>query len=65
MLVKSDDCVNNEHGVCSGIIKKADLTGRCACPCHDSMYQLVRNTIAVVNQSQHNNLYQFTHESDI
>jgi hypothetical protein len=26
------------------------------------MYQLIRNTIAVINQSQRNNPYQFTHD---
>jgi hypothetical protein len=63
-VAKSDDCVNNEHGSCKGIIKEAaGLTKMCACPCHDSTYQLVRNTIAVV-QSQRNNPYQFMHESD-
>jgi hypothetical protein len=62
---KSGDCTNNEHGACKGIIKEADLTKICACPCHDSMYQLIRNTIGIVNQSQRNNPYQFTHDSDI
>jgi hypothetical protein len=28
------------------------------------MYHLIRNTIAVVNQNQRNNPYQFTHDSD-
>lgn len=61
---KSGDCVNNEHGSCKGIIKEADFTKMCACPCHDSTYQLVRNTIGVVNQSR-NNPYQFTSDSDV
>lgn len=62
---KSDDCVNNEHGSCKGIIKEAaDLTKMCTCPCHDSMYQLVRNTIAVLNRDQRNTPYQFTHDAD-
>jgi len=62
---KSDDCVNNEHGSCKSIIKEnADLTKICACPCHDSAYQLVRNTIAVLNRDQRNNPYQFTHDGD-
>ena len=63
---KSDDCVNNEHGSCKGIIKEAaDLTKMCACPCHDSTYQLVKNTIAVLNRDQRNNPYQFTHDGDV
>jgi hypothetical protein len=65
-VFKSDDCVNNEHGTSKGIIREtADLTKMCACPCHDSMYQLVRNTVAVTNQSQRSNPYQFTHDSDV
>jgi hypothetical protein len=62
---KSDDCVNNEHGSCKGIIKEADLTRMCACPCHDSTYQLVRNTLAVINRDQRSNPYQFTHDGDV
>jgi hypothetical protein len=62
-MFKSADCINNEHGSCDGIIKDpAGLTKVCTCPCHDSMYQLLRNTIAVVNQSQGNNPQQFTQE---
>jgi hypothetical protein len=37
----------------------------CACQCHDSTYQLIRNTIAVINREQRSNPYQFTHDSDI
>lgn len=36
----------------------------CACACHDPMYQLVRNSIALVNQSARNNPYQFTAAED-
>jgi hypothetical protein len=67
-VAKSDDCLKNDHGLCSGIIKDTvnsfTMTKMCACPCHDSMYHLIRNTIAVVNQNQRNNPYQFTHGSD-
>ena len=64
-MSKSDDCTNNEHGSCKGIIKDDAITKMCACQCHDSMYQLIRNTIAVINRDQRNNPYQFTHDSDI
>jgi hypothetical protein len=67
-VVKSEDCIRNDHGLCKGIIKEMinsfTKTKMCACPCHDSMYHLIRNTIAVVNQNQRNNPYQFTHDSD-
>jgi hypothetical protein len=65
-MVKSDECIKNDHGLCKGIIKEMvnsfTKTMICACPCHDSMYHLIRNTIAVVNQR--NNPYQFTHDND-
>ena len=68
-MSKSDDCINNEHGACKGIIKEtvnsSTITKMCACQCHDSMYQLVRNTMGVINQSQRNNPYQFTHDGDV
>jgi hypothetical protein len=67
-VARSDDCLKNDHGLCSGIIKETvnsyNMTKMCACPCHDSMYHLIRNTIAVVNQNQRNNPYQFTHDND-
>lgn len=64
--MKSDDCVNNEHGSCKVIMKEtSDLTNMCLCPCHDSTYQLVRNTIAVLNRDQRNNPYQFMHDGDV
>jgi hypothetical protein len=67
-VAKSDDCLKNDHGLCSGTIKETvnsfTLTKMCACPCHDSMYHLIRNTIAVVNQNQRNNPYQFTHDNE-
>src|SRR4030095_4248788 len=66
-VVKSDDCIKNDHGLCKGIINEIinsfTITKMCACPCHDSMYHLIRNTLAVVNQNQRNNPYQFTHDS--
>lgn len=69
MVSKSDDCANNEHAACKGIIKEtadsSTVTKMCACQCHDSTYQLVRNTLAVINQNQRSNPYQFTHDSDL
>ena len=66
-VAKSDDCTNNEHGSCEGIIKEtvdsSTITKMCACQCHDSTYQLIRNTIAVINRYQRNNPYQFTHDN--
>jgi hypothetical protein len=50
----SNRCIKNEHGLCEGIIagiidgsKKIKI---CNCPCHNNMYQLIRNTLAVVNE---------------
>ncbi len=51
---KSDRCLQNEHGSCEGIIleiiKGSKITRFCSCSCHNSMYQLIRNTLAIVNQ---------------
>lgn len=56
MLLKSADCIEHNHGSCQGSFKETvdslPVTRICACPCHDSMYQLVRNTIALVNQAE-------------
>lgn len=57
--MRSADCVENNHGTCKGFFKEelesSQVTRICACPCHDSMYQLVRNTIALVNQAERTN----------
>ena len=57
--MKSTDCAGNNHGVCEGFFKEeidsSQVTRVCTCPCHDSMYQLVRNTVALVNQSERTN----------
>jgi hypothetical protein len=51
---KSNRCIKNEHGSCEGIIAEIiDGSKRimiCNCPCHNNMYQLIRNTLAMVNQ---------------
>jgi len=68
-VCKSDDCANNQHGSCRGLIKEivnsSTITKMCACQCHDSTYQLVRNTIVVINRDQLSNPYQFTHDGDV
>ena len=55
------DCARE---IINEIINSFTITKMCACPCHDSMYSLIRNTLAVVNQNQRNNPYQFTHDND-
>ncbi|MGI0037995.1 MAG: hypothetical protein ACRD99_06530 [Nitrososphaera sp.] len=67
--MKSSDCLKNEHGQCQGFTMETGVdsstnTHMCACPCHDPMYQLVRNSLALVNQSARSNPYQFTSGSD-
>ncbi|HEY8139635.1 MAG TPA: hypothetical protein VIE86_00965 [Nitrososphaera sp.] len=66
---KSDDCVNNAHGLCKGFTKEniddfSTSTKMCTCPCHEGMYQLVRNTVALVNQSARSNPFQFSAGDD-
>jgi hypothetical protein len=69
LVWKSDDCVNNAHGLCKGFTKEdvddfSTNTKMCTCPCHDGMYQLVRNTVALVNQSARSNPFQFSAGDD-
>ncbi len=63
-MAKSSDCLDNNHGLCKGFYKETfesrPVTRICMCPCHDSTYQLIRNTVALVNASERNNPYQFT-----
>jgi hypothetical protein len=43
-------CICNNHGDCKGMIMEADvLKNFCSCNCHDSSYQLIRNSIASNN----------------
>ncbi|WP_148699975.1 hypothetical protein [Candidatus Nitrososphaera evergladensis] len=60
-MAKSSDCVENNHGRCQGHFKEemngSQVTRMCACPCHDSMYQLVRNTVALMAQAERQNPY--------
>lgn len=60
-MAKSADCVENNHGKCQGHFKEelngSQITRMCACPCHDSTYQLVRNTVALIAQAERQNPY--------
>ena len=61
--MKSADCLENNHGICKGFFKEevsssSQVTRVCACQCHDGMYQLVRNTIALINQAERTNPFQ-------
>jgi hypothetical protein len=56
---KSGNCFHNEHSLCEGvvieIINDSKVTKICGCQCHNSMYQLIRKTLAVINQSNMDN----------
>ena len=62
-VVKSNKCSQNEHGLCEGIIPEiiegSSTTEFCNCSCHNNMYQLIRRTLAVVNQGNTNLDYGF------
>ncbi|MEO9320243.1 MAG: hypothetical protein ABI361_06185 [Nitrososphaera sp.] len=66
---KSDNCLQNNHGTCEGIVRWTaqddTMTAMCSCECHNSMYQLIKNTVAVANQNQRNNPYAFTHDGEL
>lgn len=61
MAKKSADCAENNHGKCQGFFKEtggeSPVTRMCACQCHDSTYQLVRNTVALITQAERSNPY--------
>lgn len=43
-------CICNNHGDCGGLIMEQKmLKNFCSCNCHDSSYQLIRNSIAFNN----------------
>ena len=43
-------CICNNHGDCKGLImEKKMLKNFCSCNCHDSSYQLIRNSVAANN----------------
>ena len=66
-VAKSADCTENNHGKCDGHFKEtvneSPVTRMCACPCHDSTYQLVRNTVAMINQAERSNPYHLASSS--
>jgi hypothetical protein len=61
VATKSADCTENNHGKCQGFFKEtvneSPVTRICACQCHDSTYQLVRNTVALITQAERSNPY--------
>ena len=65
----SDKCIKNEHGLCEGIISLIISGSKtimiCNCPCHNNMYQLIRNTLAVVNQRSTSLDYGFPASDDL
>ncbi len=68
-MFKSDDCLKNAHGTCQGFMQetletKSTITRVCSCQCHDPVYQLIRNSVALVNQSSRNNPSQFDAADD-
>jgi hypothetical protein len=56
---KSENCTQSEHGSCKGIeiisTNGSKATKVCSCPCHNNMYNLIKNTIAVAVRN--NSLY--------
>ena len=43
-------CICNNHGDCKGLIMdEKKLKNFCSCNCHDSSYQLIRNSVAFNN----------------
>jgi hypothetical protein len=53
-VYKSDNCTQNEHGLCEGEVIEdnhgSKTTKICECQCHNNMYQLIRRIQAANNQ---------------
>jgi hypothetical protein len=53
-LPKSENCIQNEHGLCEGhtieTINGSNMTRICECQCHNNMYQLLRRMQAADSQ---------------
>lgn len=53
IMGNSDKCIQNEHDSCDGTIKTviigSDIASLCACPCHNSSYQLVKRMFGVID----------------
>ena len=56
MMTNSDNCIQNKHDSCDGIVKSvidgSDNTKMCACQCHNSGYQLTKKMFGVINQKE-------------
>lgn len=49
MTDQSSNCMQNDHDICTGIIKEISengirVTKMCECPCHDNFYKLVKKS---------------------
>jgi hypothetical protein len=68
-VAKSADCIENNHGRCQGhfkeVLNDSPVTRTCACQCHDSTYQLVRNTVAMLSQAERSNPYSVASSSSL
>lgn len=55
IITNSNECIQNEHNSCDGIVKTvidgSDNAKMCACQCHNSSYQLIKRMFGVVNQN--------------
>lgn len=59
---KSNKCIHDEHGVYEGIIREIigmQNNKMCTCSCFNNMYQLIRKTLALVNQRNIDLVYGF------
>ncbi len=52
MADRSSHCIQQEHSDCNGIIinvqRENEVVRICGCPCHNSMYQLIKKTSAAL-----------------
>ena len=54
-------CIQQDHGNCNGIIINQDIeydgSKICNCPCHNSLYQLLKKASVALRHTENNNYF--------
>jgi Rieske Fe-S protein len=54
-------CIQQDHGNCNGIIINQDIKSEgskiCNCPCHNSIYQLIKKASLALSNKENSNYF--------
>jgi Rieske Fe-S protein len=54
-------CIQQDHGNCNGIITNQDIKYEgskiCNCPCHNSIYQLIKKASLALSNKENRNYF--------